>query len=72
MLSWLSAESPIVDVPDKPAVVGARISEGSLGEVLRYVVFYMPGAVGLLGAAVYLRRRVQEGEERPQEPHDEG
>ena len=30
------------------------------------------GGGGALGAAVYLRRRVQEGEERPQEPHDEG
>jgi hypothetical protein len=57
-LSWLAAEPPIVDIPDKPAVTGARLNEASLGEVLRYVVFYMPGAVLLLGLAVYLRRRV--------------
>jgi hypothetical protein len=57
-ISWLAAEPPIVDVPDKPAVAGARINEASLGELLRYVIFYMPGAVLLLGLAVYLRRRV--------------
>jgi hypothetical protein len=57
-LSWLSAEPPIVDIPDKPAVAGARINEASLGEVLRYAAVYMPGAVLLLGLAVYLRRRI--------------
>jgi hypothetical protein len=56
-LSWLAAEPPILDIPDKPAVAGARINEASLGEVLRYVVVYMPAAALLLGAAVYLRRR---------------
>ena len=56
-LSWLSAESPIVDVPDKPAVAGARINEASLGELLRYVMLYMPGAVLFLGVSVWLRRR---------------
>jgi len=56
-LSWLAAEPPLVEIPDKPAVAGARINEASLGEVLRYVVVYMPAAALLLGAAVYLRRR---------------
>jgi hypothetical protein len=71
-LSWLAARPPIVDVPDKPAAAGTRISEASLGEVLRYVTLYMPGAVALLGLAVFLRRRSTEGrapkagaEERP-------
>jgi hypothetical protein len=58
-LSWLAAEPPLVDIPDKPAVTGARLNDASLGEVLRYVVFYMPGAVLLLAIAVYLRRRVR-------------
>jgi len=57
-LSWLAADPPIVDVPDKPAAAGARINEASLGELLRYVIFYMPGAILLLGIAVYFRRRV--------------
>jgi hypothetical protein len=59
-LSWLAAEPPLVDIPDKPAVTGARLNEASLGEVLRYAVFYMPGAVLLLAIAVYLRRRVMD------------
>jgi hypothetical protein len=59
-LSWLAAEPPLVDIPDKPAVAGARLSEASLGEVLRYAVFYMPGAMLLLAIAVYLRRRVMD------------
>jgi ABC-type uncharacterized transport system len=60
-LSWLAARPPIVDIPDKPAVAGARINEASLGDVLRYVTLYMPGAVALLGLAVFLRRRSTEG-----------
>jgi hypothetical protein len=74
-LSWLSAEAPIVDVPDKPAVAGARINEASLGELVRYVMLYMPGAVLFLGVSVYLRRRTtvrrasqasqEAGKERP-------
>jgi hypothetical protein len=57
-LSWLSAEPPIVDVPDKPAAAGARINEASLGELFRYVILYLPGAILFAGMAVYLRRRV--------------
>jgi hypothetical protein len=67
-LSWLAAEPPIVEIPDKPAVMGARINEASLGEVLRYVVVYMPGAALLLGAAVYLRRRATDGKARDAKP----
>jgi hypothetical protein len=54
----LSAEPPIVDVPDKPAAAGARINEASLGELFRYVILYLPGAILFAGIAVYLRRRV--------------
>jgi hypothetical protein len=59
-LSWLAAEAPMVDVPDKPAFAGARIAEASLGELLRYVIFYMPASVLLLGIAVYVRRRASD------------
>jgi hypothetical protein len=64
VVSWLAAEPPLVEIPDKPAVVGARINEASLGEVLRYVVLYMPGAALLLGTAVYMRRRATEHSSR--------
>jgi hypothetical protein len=63
-LSWLAARPAIVDIPDKPAFAGARIEEGALGDVFRYVVFYMPFAVLLLGLAVYMRRRSTEGAAR--------
>ena len=59
-ISFLAARPPIVDVPDKPASAGARINEASLGEILRYSMIYMPGAVLLLGLAVYLRRRISD------------
>ena len=47
---------------------GARISEASLGEVLRYSIFYMPGAVLLLGSGRLpsppgQRRRRRRGED---------
>jgi hypothetical protein len=60
-LTWLAARPAIVDIPDKPAFAGARIDESALGDVFRYVVLYMPGAILLLGFAVYLRRRSTEG-----------
>lgn len=58
ILSWIALKPPIVDVPTKvtPAAT-LRITEGSLDEVLRYVLLFMPGAALLLGVAVYLRRR---------------
>ncbi len=60
-LTWLAARPPLVDLPEKPAVAGTRISEANLGEVGRYVLLYMPAAAALLGLAVYLRRRSTEG-----------
>jgi len=61
ILSWIAAKPPIVDVPAKvtPAAT-LRISEGSLNEVLRYVLVFMPGAAILLGIAVYMRRRARD------------
>lgn len=63
-LSWLAARPPLVDLPEKPAVAGTRISEANLGEVSRYVLVYMPAAAALLGLSVYLRRRSTEGRPR--------
>jgi hypothetical protein len=60
-LSWLAARPEIVDVPDRPEVAaGVRISEGSLAEVERYVLVYMPLAALLMGASVWLWRRSSE------------
>lgn len=58
IVSWLADRAPIVDVPARQAVTSdLRITENSLGEILRYVMIYMPAATALLGLAVFLRRR---------------
>lgn len=57
-VSWVAARPNMVSVPQKPErEVGLSLSEESLGEVMRYVLFYMPGSAGLVGAFVLLRRR---------------
>lgn len=64
-VSWLAARPSLVSVPDKPArEVGLALSEESLGEVMRYVLVYMPGSAALLGLAVILRRRSVEKRSR--------
>ena len=58
IVSWIALKPPIVDVPAKVAPAATlRITEGSLNEILRYVLLFMPGATILLAVAVYLRRR---------------
>ena len=47
--------------------VGLSLSEGTLGEVLRYVLIYMPGCAAALGAFVLLRRRSVEKKSRKDE-----
>jgi hypothetical protein len=64
-LSWLSSRPTLVSVPEKTAhEVGLSLSEGSLGEVLRYVLIYMPGCAAALGVFVMLRRRSIEKKSR--------
>ena len=58
VISWIAARPPILDVPAKTTISASlRISEASLGEVLRYVLLFMPGAAALMGIAVWMRRR---------------
>jgi hypothetical protein len=60
-LSWAAARPSMVSVPEKREhEVGLSLAEESLGEVMRYVLLYMPAAAGLLGAFVLLRRRSSE------------
>jgi hypothetical protein len=64
-ISWLAARPALVSVPERTAhPIGLSLSEDSLGEILRYVVFYMPGSAALLGFAVMLRRRSVEKRSR--------
>jgi hypothetical protein len=68
-LSWLSSRPTLVSVPEKTEHdVGLSLSEGSLSEVLRYVLIYMPGCAAALGVFVMLRRRSLEKKSRQGEP----
>ena len=64
-LSWLSARPALISVPEKTEHdVGLSLSDATLGEVLRYVLIYMPGCAAALGAFVLLRRRSLEQQSR--------
>lgn len=64
-LSWLSARPTLVSVPDKQGYdVGLALTEESLGEVLRYVLIYMPLSAAALGVFVMMRRRATEKRSR--------
>lgn len=68
-LSWLSARPTLVSVPEKTEHdVGLSLSEDTLGEVLRYVLVYMPGCSAALGTFVLLRRRSLEKKSRQDQP----
>jgi hypothetical protein len=64
-VSWLAARPALVSVPEKPEHdAGIGLSEDQMGEVLRYVLIYMPGAAIGLGVFVTLRRRSKEKRSR--------
>jgi hypothetical protein len=63
-ISWLAARPILLDIPDRPAALGAiRISDDARSGIWRYVLLYVPGSAALLGLAVALRRRSTEGRE---------
>ena len=67
-LSWLSARPALVSVPEKTEhEVGISLSDGTLSEVLRYVLVYMPGCAAALGTFVLMRRRSLEKQSRKDE-----
>jgi hypothetical protein len=64
-LAWTAARPAIVSVPDKPArAVGLALTEESLGEILRYVLVYMPSTAALAGFVILFRRRARETRSR--------
>lgn len=70
-LSWLAARPVIVSVPEKASVdVGINLSEDALGQVLRYVMIYMPGTAALLAGFVLYRRRAVERRSRRPSPRE--
>jgi len=67
-LSWLSSRPTLISVPEKSEHdVGLSLSEGTLAEVLRYVLLYMPGCSAALGTFVLMRRRSIEKKSRQDE-----
>ncbi|MEJ1960351.1 MAG: GldG family protein [Gammaproteobacteria bacterium] len=67
-LSWLSSRPALISVPEKTEhEVGLSLSEGTLAEVQRYVLIYMPGCAAALGVFVLLRRRSLEKQSRKDE-----
>jgi hypothetical protein len=64
-LAWVAARPAIVSVPQKPArTVGLSLTQESLGEILRYVLVYMPSTAALGGFVLLFRRRVRETRSR--------
>jgi hypothetical protein len=64
-LAWVAARPAIVSVPEKPArSVGLSLTEESLGEILRYVLVYMPTTAALSGFVLLFRRRAKEKSSR--------
>lgn len=64
-VSWLAARPALVSIPDKPGFdAGLALTEESLGELLRYVLIYMPLTAAGLGLLVMLRRRAKEKRSR--------
>jgi len=64
-ISWLTSRPPVLDIAPKSSVqVALHLTEDDLSSIGRYVLVYMPSAVALLGAAVWLRRRSTEGKRR--------
>jgi hypothetical protein len=67
-VSWLAERPLLVSVPEQAThEVGLALTEESLGEVMRYVLLYLPGSAAALGLLVMLRRRA--GERRSRRRH---
>ncbi len=64
--SWLLERPELVSVPERPPLdAGLQLTEESLGELLRYVLIYMPLSAACTGALVLYRRRKNEDESHP-------
>lgn len=64
-VAWLAAKPAIVSVPEKPShPAGLNLTEESLGEILRYVLVYMPVTALALGGLILYRRRTEERRSR--------
>lgn len=57
-VSWLSADKPLVSVPEKPALAaGLALSEDGMQEVRQYVLLYLPLTMAAIGGLLVWGRR---------------
>lgn len=65
VMAWLAGEPTLVNIPEKPAHEATlSLTEDSLAEVSRYVLFYMPGTAALVAIIILLKRRATEKSSR--------
>jgi hypothetical protein len=68
-VSWLTSLPALVSVPKQRShPAGLSLTEESLGEVLRYVLIYMPATAAALGFIVVWRRRKHSAASRQESP----
>jgi len=68
-VSWLASRPPLLDIPSREVPAASlRITEGSIGEIMRYVLVFMPGAALLLGVSVHLMRRSTKKDKKDKAP----
>lgn len=71
-VSWLASVPALVSVPKQRShPAGLSLTEESLGEVLRYVLIYMPATAAGLGFMVVWRRRKRSRESRRESSRNE-
>jgi hypothetical protein len=65
-VAWLSADKPLVSVPEKPTqAAGLALSEDGMSEVRQYVLLYLPLTMAAIGGLiVWGRRRESKGRDR--------
>src|SRR5690606_27673565 len=57
-VAWLSADKPLVSVPEKPSqAAGLALSEEGMSEVREYVLLYLPLTMAAVGALIVWGRR---------------
>lgn len=57
-VAWLSADKPLVSVPEKPnQAAGLALSEEGMGEVREYVLLYLPLTMAAIGGLIVWGRR---------------
>lgn len=66
-VSWLSADKPLVSVPEKPTqAAGLALSDEGMAEVRQYVLLYLPLTMAAIGALIVWGRRREHKRREPE------